>query len=241
MKLRPRGRHKGRAQVPVAASTSNSSTSASATPAFLAESSDAIREFLSLVKESTDIFPPLKSAVGGVLAVWDLADVLLAVFRLFRIIDDLVAIASRAVAIFDSIFNAVGRSTTISPGMLQDILKFEELLHEITTTMEAQSKPRFRRLLRLRKQESRLTRFTSRLDAASETFKIGSTARVELVVEKIQADVSTAALANVLEQTNILLRGEIQVLRTLVLFGLSPISPLYRERECVHGAKSFDV
>jgi hypothetical protein len=110
--------------------------------------------------------------------------------------------------------------------------------------MEAQLKPgRFRRLLRLRKHESRLTRFTSWLDAASETFKvrlaiihfprrlnalwlqIGSTTRVELVVENIQADVSstasvleqtneavekiqadlssTAALANVLEQTNV--------------------------------------
>ncbi|KAJ7506955.1 hypothetical protein B0H11DRAFT_1969636 [Mycena galericulata] len=238
MNLRPRGRHKWRALVAVSGSTSSSSSSASATPAFLAETSDAIRELLSLVKESTEVFPPLKSAVGGVLVVWDLAD------RMSAFDENAQALASRAVGIFDATFNAVGRSATISPGMLQDILKFEELLREITTTIEAQLKPGpFRRLLRLRKHENRLAGFISRLDAASETFKIGSTTRVELAVEKIQADVSsTAALANVLEQTNIRLRGEIQVLRTVVvLFGLSPISPLYRERECVHGARSFDV
>jgi hypothetical protein len=47
------------------------------------------------------------------------------------------------------------------------------LLREISTAMAAQLKPgRFRRVLRLRKDESRLARFTSRLDAASEAFKV---------------------------------------------------------------------
>jgi hypothetical protein len=42
---------------------------------FLGLSFDAIRTSLNDLKDSTDVFPPLKSAVGAVLAVWDLADV----------------------------------------------------------------------------------------------------------------------------------------------------------------------
>jgi len=223
--------------VAIAGSTSSVSSSASTSPTFLTEPSHGIREFLNLVKESTDVFPPLKSAVGGVLAVWDLAD------RVSEFDENAKALARRAVGIFDVIYTAVGGASAISPGMLQDILKFEELLREISTAMEAllELGP-FRRVLYLRKHESQLARFASRLDAASEAFKIGSSTRVEMAVEKMQADfASTAALASALEDTNIRLRGEVQVLRTVVLFGISPMSLPYKGRECVHGAPSFNV
>jgi hypothetical protein len=35
---------------------------------------DASRTSLLALKESADAFPPLKAAVGGVLAVWDVAE-----------------------------------------------------------------------------------------------------------------------------------------------------------------------
>ncbi|KAJ7909053.1 hypothetical protein B0H13DRAFT_1878072 [Mycena leptocephala] len=243
MDLRRRGRNKGRV-----ASVATSSHSELTTSPFLTLSSDAIRTSLTLLKESTDVFPPLKSAVSGVLAVWDLAD------RVSTSDEDARVLAWRVVSILDAIYNAVGEGTsaTISPGMLQDVLKFEELLHEISTAMEAHLKPRWvRRMLRLRKHESQLVRFTSRLDAASEAFKIGSSSRVEVAAEKIQGSSSRVevavekiqgsstrvegtveriqALAIGLEQSNSRLRGEVQVLRTVVLFGLSPISHRYIE------------
>ncbi|KAJ7909049.1 hypothetical protein B0H13DRAFT_1878068 [Mycena leptocephala] len=226
MDLRRRGRNKGRV-----ASVATSSHSELTTPPFLTLSPDAIRTSLTLLKESTDVFPPLKSA------------------RVSTSDEDARVLAWRAVSILDAIYNAVGEGTsaTISPGMLQDVLKFEELLHEISTAMEAHLKPRWaRRMLRLRKRESQLVRFTSRLDAASEAFKIGSSSRVEVVAEKIQGSSSRVevavekiqgsstrvegtveriqVLAIGLEQSNSRLRGEVQVLRTVVLFGLSPIS-----------------
>ncbi|KAJ7900535.1 hypothetical protein B0H13DRAFT_2275335 [Mycena leptocephala] len=244
MSLRPRGRHRGWAPAPVADSSS--------APPLLAVPSEAIRTALALLKESTDVFPPLKSAVGGVLAVWDLAD------RISASDENAQLLAWRLVGILDTIYNAVtAEASAISPGMLQDILKFEELLREISTAMAAQLKPgRFRRVLRLRKDESRLARFTSRLDAASEAFKIRSSTRVELTMQKMQADFSSTAsviehtnvavekiqaLTSVLEQANIRLRGEVHVLRSIVLFGISPVFLRYRERECVHGASSFNV
>lgn len=60
LRLRPRGRHKGRSAPTVTEET---------TPV-----SDAARLALNLVREAADVFPPLKSVSGGVLAVWDLAD-----------------------------------------------------------------------------------------------------------------------------------------------------------------------
>jgi len=238
MDLRRRGRNKRRV-----GSVATSSHSELTTAPFLVLSSDAIRTSLTLLKESTDVFPPLKSAVSGVLAVWDLAD------RVSTSDEGARVLAWRAVGILDAIYNAVGEgtSTTISPGLLQDVLKFEELLHEISTAMEAHLKPRWvRRMLRLRKLESQLVRFTSRLDAASEAFKIGSSSRVEVAVEKIQGSSTRVegtveriqALAIGLEQFNSRLRGEVQVLRTIVLFGLSPISHRYIEELCVHGVSS---
>ncbi|KAJ6476065.1 hypothetical protein DFH09DRAFT_440274 [Mycena vulgaris] len=170
--------------------------------------------------------------------------------------DNARVLAWRAVGILDAIYNAVGGadSAAISPDMLQEILKFEKLLREISAAMERQLKAArsFRCVLHLRRHESQLAGFASRLDAASEAFKIGSSTRVELVanrvelvvnrgelavnrvgsavnrvelaVDKTQADASsTAAPAILLEQNNTRLRGEVQLLRTVVLFGLPPV------------------
>ncbi|KAJ7192679.1 hypothetical protein GGX14DRAFT_479842, partial [Mycena pura] len=227
MNLRPAGRHKGWA--PAAFGDSSSEFTE---PRLTVESSDAIRTALTLLKESTDVFTPLKSVVGGVLAVWDLAE------RISAADENAQALAWRLVGILDAIYNAVGAGgSAISPGMLQDILNFEELLREISMAMAAQLKPgRFRRMLRLRKHESRLTRFTSRVDTAFEAFKIGSSTRIELTMQKVQGDLSSAAsviehtnvavekiqtLTRELAQANIRLRGEVHILRSVVLFGIS--------------------
>ncbi|KAJ7689719.1 hypothetical protein B0H17DRAFT_1066111 [Mycena rosella] len=228
MNLRPRGRQKGRV-APAAAHSSG--------PPFAALTSDAIRESLSLLKDSADAFPPLKSAVGGVLAVWDLAE------RVSASDENAQVLARRAVGILDVIYNAVGGGAgPVSPEMLQEMLKFEQLLREVSAAMEEHLKAgRLRRVLHLRRQESRLAQFTARLDAAAEAFKIGSSTRteststriastsarieststrVELALEKIQADV---------------LRGEVKVLRqtqTVFLFGVPPVSRGFSEGGC---------
>ncbi|KAJ7689717.1 hypothetical protein B0H17DRAFT_1202169 [Mycena rosella] len=174
MNLRPRGRQKGRV-APVAAPSSG--------PPFAALASDAIRESLSLLKDSTDAFPPLKSAVGGVLAVWDLAE------RISASDENAQGLARRAVGILDAIYNAVGGGAgPVSPEILQEMQKFEELLREISTAMKGHLKAgRLRRVLHLRRQESRLAQFTARLDAAAEAFKIGSSARTELMSTRIDS------------------------------------------------------
>ncbi|KAJ7689726.1 hypothetical protein B0H17DRAFT_1134861 [Mycena rosella] len=224
MNLRPRGRRKGPV-APVAAHSSGSTA-----PSLAALSSDAIRESLSLLKDSADAFPLLKPAVGGVLAVWDLAE------RVSASDENAQALARRAVGIFDVIYKAVGGGAgPVSQEMLQEMLKFKEYA-----------------------QESRLAQFTASLDAAAEAFRIGSSTRTELMstrieststgieststrveraLEKIQADVSsTVTLAIALEKANIRLRGEVKVLRqtqTVFLFGFPPVSRGFSESGCM--------
>jgi hypothetical protein len=49
----------------------------------LPSDSDKIRTSLNVLKDSTDVFLPFKSAVGAVLAVWDLVDVQFAILALY--------------------------------------------------------------------------------------------------------------------------------------------------------------
>ncbi|KAJ7689728.1 hypothetical protein B0H17DRAFT_632610 [Mycena rosella] len=173
MNLRPRGRRKG----PVAPLAAHSSG-----PPFTALSSDAIRESLSLLKDSADAFPPLKSAVGGVLAIWDLVE------RVSASDENAQALAHRATGILDTISKSVGRTGSVSSEMRREIDNFNVLLAEISAAMEGHLKTgRLRRVLHLRRQESRLARFTARLDAAAEAFKIGSSARTELMSTRIES------------------------------------------------------
>ncbi|KAJ7266380.1 hypothetical protein B0H12DRAFT_159313 [Mycena haematopus] len=200
---------------------------------FLALSSDAIWMFLVALRESTDVFPPLKSAVGAVLAVWDLAD------RISAYDKHAQALAWRAASILYAMNSATRARSAgpISQGMLDAVLQFEGILCEICAAMEHEAQLKLgplRRVLGLQRRESRLVRFSAQLDAASDAFKIGCAARVEVAVAKIQADVAIIAtsrdassLALQLEQSNTRLRGEVRVLRIVVLFGVSPVSHGY--------------
>ncbi|KAJ7150106.1 hypothetical protein C8R43DRAFT_497495 [Mycena crocata] len=193
MKLRPRGRHKGRAG-------SARSRSKSRTRQRIGLSSDAIQEALYVLRDSADVLPPLKSAVGGVLAIWNLVD------RVHSSDEEARALAWKTVEILDAIYNAVDNDPGAIPhGLLQNILKFEKLLKEISDVMDACLKAgRLRRLVLLRKHESRLAQFNWQLDGVSEAFKIGALTRVELAVGRIPENLpSTTALAKVLEQSNV--------------------------------------
>ncbi|KAJ7283797.1 hypothetical protein C8J57DRAFT_1293611 [Mycena rebaudengoi] len=160
MSLRPRGRHK-----PSVPSVTNSSVP------FLGLSFDAIRTSLNDLKDSTDVFPPLKSAVGAVLAVWDLSD------RVSTSDKHAEGLAWRAVCILDAIYNVSGGGAgPVSAAVLDAIRTFVGLLREISAAMEEELKPGW---LHLQKRESRLAQFVARLDVISEAFKIGSAAPVE--------------------------------------------------------------
>ncbi|KAJ7790746.1 hypothetical protein B0H14DRAFT_2938345 [Mycena olivaceomarginata] len=162
--LGPRGRNK-----PSVASVTNLSAP------FLALPSDKIRTSLNVLKDSTDVFLPFKSAVGAVLAVWDLVD------RVSAFDQHAKGLARRALCILITIYDAGGGGAgPISAAMLNAIVTFEGLLRDISAAMkEGLESGWLRRVQHLLKRESRLAPFTARLDVTSEVFKTGSAVRVE--------------------------------------------------------------
>ncbi|KAJ6505401.1 hypothetical protein C8R45DRAFT_923690 [Mycena sanguinolenta] len=156
---------------------------------------DAVRTALELLNDSADVCPPLKSAVGGVIALCNLAE------RLSACNEDAEMLVWRSVTILDTIYQSMDPDTNPIPAHLLDgILRFETLINEIRTAMEAITKkkrvPRVPRVLHLRQNESQLAKFTARLDAAVEVFTIHSMtiqtlslARIEDKVEGVSATI----------------------------------------------------
>ncbi|KAF7367826.1 hypothetical protein MSAN_00847000 [Mycena sanguinolenta] len=180
---------------------------------------DAVRTALELVNDSADVFPPLKSAVGGVVALCNLAE------RLAACNADAEILVWRSVAILDTIYQSMDPDTnTIPAHFLDGILRFETLINEIRTAMEAiTKKSRALRVLHLRRNESQLAKFTARLDSAAEVFAIHSMTVQTMSLARVENKVEgVSVVASTIEHSNVLLRNQIESLQlqmAIVFFG----------------------
>ncbi|KAJ6505496.1 hypothetical protein C8R45DRAFT_1070165 [Mycena sanguinolenta] len=185
---------------------------------------DAIRTALDLAKEAADVCPPLKSAVGGVVALCNLAE------RLSACDENVKMLVWRSVTILDTIYRATDPDTdaTIPVHYLEGILRFETSINEIRTAMEAittRRKNRVLRVLHLRRNESQLAKFTARLDSAAEVFAIHSMTVQTMALARIET-VQTMSLARIedkvevvastVEHSNISLRNRMEILQLQV-------------------------
>ncbi|KAJ7176985.1 hypothetical protein C8R46DRAFT_47411 [Mycena filopes] len=93
--------------------------------------SDVLWNSLRVIRDSSDALPPLKSAAGGVMALWDVAK------RAKHSKADARGLALRAQDIVKVIADAVPNATTITPAMLLSIERFTALLDESTHAVEA--------------------------------------------------------------------------------------------------------
>jgi len=129
---------------------------------------------LLALKESADAFPPLKSAVGGVLAVCDIAQ------RAKHCKSEACDIALRTKAIINVIADAVPDGSAIRQPMLLSIQRFTVLLDEIRCSMEAITlTSSFSHIAHLRRNERALQSIKSQLDDAYRDFMAASALRVE--------------------------------------------------------------
>ncbi|KAJ7141616.1 hypothetical protein C8R46DRAFT_581795 [Mycena filopes] len=149
---------------------------------------DVLSTSLLALKESADVFPPLKSAVGGVLAVWDIAE------RAKRCKSDAADIAKRTEEIICLIADIVPDPSAIPGPMLKSIESFTSLLTDICATMEKLLLSRgISRVMHLNSTERALQEVKSRLDDAYRDFLVASTLRVE--VQQAEIAVEHKALA----------------------------------------------
>ncbi|KAJ7207609.1 hypothetical protein GGX14DRAFT_455855 [Mycena pura] len=101
---------------------------------------DALRTSLELMRESADTCPPLKSAIGLVVALCSVAD------RVAASDESAQALAWRAATILDTMHRSLDPdtidTTMLSPVVLHHILHFERVLTELHATMERNLTPR---------------------------------------------------------------------------------------------------
>ncbi|KAJ7899875.1 hypothetical protein B0H13DRAFT_1883593 [Mycena leptocephala] len=199
---------------------------------------DLLSTTLLALKESADAFPPLKSAVGGVLAVCNIAQ------RAKHAKSDARDVALRTQAILDVIADAVPDASAISAPMLQSIERFTVLLDEISCLMEEVAlSSGISRVVHLNRNGRTLQDIKARLDDAYRDFLAASALRVEAqhtqtqtVVQQIQVQQTQLAgqhaqihidVGKVAASTDTLAHDVSSVLfffRIVVFFGL-PLKP----------------
>ncbi|KAF7986794.1 hypothetical protein HWV62_20414 [Athelia sp. TMB] len=143
---------------------------------------------LAALKESADAFPPLKSAVAGVLCIVELADAAKANKKESR------QLALRAKNILDAIADAVQDPHCLDPDLQCRIHRFTSLLDELITHMRdcsTQTLPC--RLLHHRSDKESIDSFSRRLDEEFLFFTLMSQIKLERMgshIVKGQADLS---------------------------------------------------
>ncbi|KAJ7187856.1 hypothetical protein C8R46DRAFT_3041 [Mycena filopes] len=171
---------------------------------------DLLSTSLLALKESADAFPPLKSTVGGVVALWDIAK------RAKRCKSDAADIAQRTEDIVCLIADAVPDPMAIPGPMLKSIEGFTYLLAEICATMEKIVLARWvPRVIYLNSTERTLQEIKSRLDDAYRDFQTASTLRVE--TQQAELAIRQKALA-LQQQTHIELTRALEPALSSVLF-----------------------
>ncbi|KAJ7878734.1 hypothetical protein B0H14DRAFT_2710702 [Mycena olivaceomarginata] len=144
--------------------------------------SDIALTSLTALLESADAFPPLKSAVGGVLALWSTVE------RVKTSKEKAKALSRRAYEVLEALTDAVPDPLNISSSMLMSIQRFDNVLIEACNAMAPLTKRR--RLLSLNRDEATLELFNRRLDESFQTFTIAGLTRVETQLLAIKAEVT---------------------------------------------------
>ncbi|KAJ7289138.1 hypothetical protein C8J57DRAFT_1493594 [Mycena rebaudengoi] len=191
--VRLRFRRKAKLKPPNQASSRNGSTF-----------SDVLWTSLCALKDSADAFPPLKSAVGGVVALWEIAE------RAKHSKTDARDIALRTKDIADVIADAIPDGAKIPPAMLQSIERFTLMLEEIRIRIEAITPTGgVSRVVHLLENERTVRDIKSRLDEQYHDFSVASALRVEVQQTAI-AQRQTEMQADVEKVSATALRVEVQ-------------------------------
>ncbi|KAJ7920198.1 hypothetical protein B0H13DRAFT_1867831 [Mycena leptocephala] len=144
--------------------------------------SDVLWTSVLALKESADAFPPLKSAVSGVIALFDIAE------RAKHSKSDALTIALRTKEIMDVVADAVPDPSKISPPMLLSIERFSmeahrffSLLQEINCSMQTIALTGgVSRVMHLNRNERVLKAIKARVDDTYRDFLAAAAIRIEV-------------------------------------------------------------
>jgi len=137
---------------------------------------------LEALKETADVFPPLESAVAGVLVLIQLADQAKSNKKDSR------ELSLRAKSILDTVADIVGKCgpQCIGPDLATQIEDFTSLLRETAVLMKDLScQTWLSRCLHNKENKERIAQTARRLDEALLLFMLTSTVRAEVTSAKI--------------------------------------------------------
>ncbi|KAK7063429.1 hypothetical protein R3P38DRAFT_2818578 [Favolaschia claudopus] len=163
---------------------------------------DTTFTLLQALEQSADACPPLKSAVGGVRALWAIAN------RAKNCKTDALDIAERSNGILNNIAEAVPDASAISKPMRESIERFVLLLDDIRSEVEEIARTSKKsRLLHLNRNEQRVMRIQARLDHAEQDLLQASMLRTEARVEHVVAQ-QTQVRSQITTGQNAVVRGQ---------------------------------
>ncbi|KAK7051961.1 hypothetical protein R3P38DRAFT_2857852 [Favolaschia claudopus] len=152
---------------------------------------DVLWTSLSALQQSSDAFPPLKSAVAGAVAICTIVE------RTKHSQSDARALALRIKDILDVLADAVPDGNEIPSTMISSIAAFSKLLREIEVYLKKISaSSKISRLIHLNRNENLLTEYKAQLDYAYRDFLAASTLRLEVQ----QAELAICQRQLILEQ-----------------------------------------
>ncbi|KAJ6577719.1 hypothetical protein B0H19DRAFT_567922 [Mycena capillaripes] len=170
---------------------------------------------LTALRESADGFPPLKSAVCGVLALWNIAE------RVKTSKERAQALSRRAYEVLEVLTDAVPDPANIHPSLLVSVQRFDDVLREARDAMVPLTKRRFMSsVLSLNRDEATLEVFNRRLDESFQTFTIAGLTRVETQLLAIKADATLAHQASTVAHQALILSNDTLNYRLKLLVGL---------------------
>ncbi|KAJ6463147.1 hypothetical protein C8R47DRAFT_1157762 [Mycena vitilis] len=182
---------------------------------------DVLSTTLIALKESAEVFPPLQSAVAGVIAVWDIAK------RAKLAKTHASDIALRTEKILYIIVDAVPDFEAITQPMLRSIERFTALLNEIHGTMEEMGHSgRLSRVIHLNRNEQTLLDIKAQLDDAYRDFSVASALRVEaqqMQIKMLQRELDIRQKNFALQQKEFAFRQTIAIGKVSVRERLSPL------------------
>lgn len=176
-----------------------------------------VKDFVAGLRESADAFPPLKSVVGGVLYIWQLAE---QVKSNRKQAEALAERAKELVTLVTDLMRLIDNPENMPPDMCLALELFASTLTEISTFMEQLSHQKgISRFLDRSKHQEQLSQYALRLSEVERDFQLCSIVRLEQRLYGLGRDISEhCAVGRDIHSQMTLMDRKIQTLSFLVVF-----------------------
>jgi len=141
----------------------------------------AARIFLQTIRDSADVFPPLKSAASTALAVWDMSE------KVKSNKEDCRCLAKRTANIMrDIVRQTKDYGDRLPAGVQEGIAQIEVIFNQVVTLMQQLHGPRWAQYIRQEANKNRIEQSNKLLDDAVRLFEVNL--QMSILLSQIELD-----------------------------------------------------